>query len=197
MSSLRSLLLLACALLFCAPLQVPPQEAKSEDIEAARSEMLKRWGVDGLVKPKDVEVKATALLARPLVEQPDDQLTVLAQQANAAANYVGYILDEYEDYYSANYRYDFVQAKVAPSHDAYVQLSNRLKAFRNQAYFNLGKKAAERGDETTAFFMFRDAFRLSSFTEEAGDHKGMRYQAENEMKRLLGLEGMESFTYWK
>ena len=176
---------------------MPAQDAKNEDIEAARSELLKRWGVDGLIKPNDVEGKAKALLERPLAEQPDEQLRVLAKQANAAANYVGFILEEYESYYRENYRYDFVQEKVAPFHDAYVKLSNRLKSYRNQAYFNLGKKAADRGDEMTAFFMFRDAYRLSTFTESDGDHKGLRYQAEIEMKKILGLEGLGTFTYWK
>ncbi|TJY58886.1 hypothetical protein E4T66_14910 [Sinimarinibacterium sp. CAU 1509] len=197
MQILRTVLVAAVVVLGFSPLPAPAQDAKAEDIEAARSEMLKRWGVDGLIKASDVEGTATALLARPLGEQPEDQLRELAKRANAAANFVGFILEEYESYYRENYRYDFVKEKIAPFHDAYATLSNRLKSYRNQAYFNLGKKAADRGDEMTAFFMFRDAYRLSGFTEDEGDHKGMRYQAEIEMKKLLGLESMGTFTYWK
>ena len=40
------------------------QDVSSEDIEATRSEMLKRWGVDGLVRPSDVEAKAKTILSR-------------------------------------------------------------------------------------------------------------------------------------
>jgi hypothetical protein len=197
MHILRTVILAAVVVLVSTPLPAPAQDAKAEDIEAARSEMLKRWGVDGLVKPSNVEDTAKTLLGRPLAEQPEDQLRELAKRANAAANFVGFILEEYESYYREKYRYDFVQKKVAPFHDAYVRLSNRLKSYRNQAYFNLGKNAADRGDEMTAFFMFRDAYRLSTFAEDEGDHKGMRYQAEIEMKKLLGLEGMGTFLYWR
>jgi hypothetical protein len=61
----------------------------------------------------------------------------------------------------------------------------------------LAKRTAERGDEVTAFFLFRDAYRLSSFTEDEGDHKGIRYLAEIEMKKLLGLQDIDTFIYWK
>lgn len=184
-------------MLLCSLLPALAQDVSSEDIEATRSEMLKRWGVDGLVKPSDVEAKAKTILSRPLAEQVDDELRKLAKQANTAANFVGFILEEYQEYYRDNYRYDFVQKKVTPFHDTYVGLSNRLKSYRNQAYFNLGKKAAQRGDEMAAFFLFRDAYRLSSFTEDQGDHRGMRYLAEVEMKKLLGMEHIGTFIYWK
>lgn len=190
-------MLVLLSVLLCYPLPVLAQDASSEDIEAARSEMLKRWGVDGLVKPSEVEHKAKNILDRPLAEQADSELLELAEQANAASNFVGFILEEYQEYYRDNYRYDFVQEKVVPFHDAYVGLSNRLKSYRNRAYFNLGKKATQRGDEVTAFFLFRDAYRLSSFTKDDGDHKGMRYLAEVEMKKLLGIENLGTFVYWR
>ena len=178
------------------PLLAAAQDAQSkEDIEAARAEMLKRWGV-GLIKPSTVEAKAH-ILSRPLAEQSDEELRELAKQANAAANFVDFIIEEYQEYYRDNYRYDFVQKAVTPFHDAYVELSNRLKSYRDQAYFNLGKKAAARGDEITAFFLFRDAYRLSSFTKAEGDHKGMRYLAEIEMKKLLGIDHLGTFIYWE
>lgn len=177
------------------PLLAVAQDAQSkEDIEAARAEMLKRWGV-GLIKPSTVEAKAH-ILSRPLAEHSDEELRELAEQANAAANFVGFILDDYQEYYRDNYRHVIVRNAVEPFHDAYVKLSNRLKSYRNQAYFNLGKKAAARGDEITAFFLFRDAYRLSSFEDETGDHKGMRYRAEIEMKKLLGIDHLGTFIYW-
>ena len=190
-------LIIGLILLGCFPLLACAQDVSSEDIEAVRSKMLKRWGVDGLSKPSDVDAQAKKILSRPLAEQNDDDLRKLAKQANAAANFVGFILEEYQEYYRDNYRYDFIQEKVVTYHDAYVRLTNRLKAHRDQAYFNLGKKAAKRGDEVTAFFLFRDAYRLSTFTENQGDHKGMRYRAELEIKKLLGLEGIDTFIYWE
>jgi len=176
---------------------VPLVCAQEEDIEAVRLEMLERWGIEGLAQPKQVELKAQALFAKSLAEQPDVELETLAKQANAAANFVGFILEEYQEYYRDNYKYDFVQKKMAPFHDAYVRLSNKLLHYRNQAYFNLAQKAVQRGDKLKAFFLYRDAFRLSSFSEEDGDHKGIRYQAEIEMKKLLGIEDIGTFLYWK
>ena len=185
-------------LLLASAIQVQAQEASVvEDVESARAELLKRWESDGLVKPRDVDAMAKAIFDRPLAEQTEEDLEALAKQANAAANFVGHILDEYQEYYSENYRYDFVQEKVAPFHDAYVELSNRLKSYRDQAYFHLGRKAVERGDEIGAFFYFRDAYRLSSFTEGQSTREGMRYKAEIEMKKLLGIEDLGTFVYWQ
>jgi hypothetical protein len=61
----------------------------------------------------------------------------------------------------------------------------------------LGLKHKKAGNEVQAFFYFRDALRLSSFTEPEGDHKGIRYQAENQMKELLGVKDVKTFVYWK
>ena len=72
-----------------------------------------------------------------------------------------------------------------------------MKSHRNQAYFNLGLKAAERGDEIGAFFYFRDAYRLSSFTEGGKTREGMRYRSEMEMKKLLGIEEIGTFVDWQ
>ena len=168
-----------------------------EEIEKLRQEQIEKWGTDKLVQPTQVEATAKELLQRPLGQQSVQELEGLAKQANAAANFVSFILTEYQDYYRDNYKYDFVQKKVAPHHDSYVQFTNRFKDYRNQAYFNLGKKATAAGEHLKAFFYFRDAFRLSSFTDDRGDHKGMRYQAEIEMKRLLGVEDLSTFVYWK
>jgi hypothetical protein len=184
-------------MLLSSPFSLSAQDASSEDIEAGRKLMLSRWGIDGLVQPNEVEVKAKEILGKPLAEQSEKSLQEVAKQANSAANFVGFILEEYQDYHRENYRYEFVQTKVTPFHDGYVAVSNRLKGYRNQAYYNLGKKAAERGDKVTAFFYFRDAFRLSQFTKSEGDHKGMRYLAELELKKLLGIESIGTYLYWQ
>ena len=187
----------ATLLLVCGVHAQAQDESVEEDVESARAELLKRWESDGLVKPRDVDAMAEAILDRPLAEQAGEDLEALAKRANAAANFVGHLLEEYEGYYRKNYRYDFVQEKVAPFHDAYVGLSNRMKSYRNQAYFNLGLQAAERGDQIRAFFYFRDAYRLSSFTEGGQTREGMRYRSEIEMKKLLEIEEIGTFVDWQ
>ena len=172
-------------------------QRNSDDFAAQREELMKRWGTDKLVHPANVEKLAEGIFAKPLEEQMITDLEKLAGGANRAANFIGFIQEEYSKYYRENYRYDFVQKEVAPFHDKYVEISNKLKAFRNRAYFNLGQKNRDAGNEIRAFFYFRDAFRLSAFTQESGDHKGLRYKAEIEMKKLLGLGDIGTYTYWQ
>jgi len=172
-------------------------EAEKSELEVEREQLLSKWGAAGVPRPGEVSEKAEELLSRPLEEQSEPELTEVAEEANRAANFVGFILEKYADYYRDNYQYEFIQRKIAPYHDAYVQLANRLKSYRDRAYLNLGLKAKDQGDFLHAFFYFRDAFRLSSFTEDGGDHKGTRYQAEVEMKKLLGIEKLGTFVYWK
>lgn len=167
------------------------------NIDETREELIKRWGDGGIIKPSEVEELAEKILSLPIEEQKENQLLELATLANTSAYFVGFIFEEYKRYYIEIYGYDFAKEKVTPSHDAYAQLGNKLKEYRNQAYYNLGKKALERGDTLTAFFMFRDAFRLDSFTKEDGDHKGMRYKSELEMKKILGISDIETYVYWK
>lgn len=172
-------------------------QLNAESVDAQRMELLARWGTDALPQPAAIEELAATLLALPIKEQSARDLESLADLANRAANFIGFISDEYSAYYRENYAYDFVQEKVAPFHDAYVAEANKFKGFRNQAYFNLGIKHRNGGNEVLAFFYFRDAFRLSTFTEPGGDHRGLRYKAEIEMKKLLGCEELETFVYWK
>jgi hypothetical protein len=171
--------------------------AESEDVEKLRAEQIKKWGTSGLPKPQELIAKAEAILNKPIENQTINELKKTAENSNKAANYVGFILDQYASYYRENYKYDFVQTKVAPFHDKYVVISNKLKSIRNQSYFNIGKKLASSGNETEAFFYFRDAYRLTSFTDDKGDHKGIRYKAEREMLKLLELGDIESFVYWQ
>lgn len=186
---------LTLALLLMLP--VGTLVADVEDVEKLRAEQIKKWGDTSIPKPNEIALKAKAVLDKPIENQSISELKAIAEQSNKAANYVGFILDDYATYYRDNYRYDFVQEKVAPFHDAYVRLSNELKDYRNQSYFNIGRKLAASNNEIEAFFYFRDAYRLSSFTDDKGDHKGMRYLAEQEMKKLMGLSDTGSFVYWK
>ncbi|MEM7791170.1 MAG: hypothetical protein AAF546_07205 [Verrucomicrobiota bacterium] len=188
-NSITYLLVLAFTLTTCF--------AADSDVEKLRDEQIKKWGTATIPKPKVIAETAKSYLEKPLEEQKLTELKTIAEDANRAANYVDFIFEEYAEYYRDNYRYDFVQEKVAPYHDNYVRLVNQLKDYRNKAYFNIGKKLAEEGNEVEAFFYFRDAFRLSTFTEDSGDHKGIRYMAEQEMKKMMEIESIESFLYWK
>ena len=89
-------------LLVLSAVSAQAQEAKQEDIEAERIKLLTRWGVEGLVRPVEIEAEAKILFARPLSEQSEDELQRIAKQANAGANFVGFILEEYQDYYRDN-----------------------------------------------------------------------------------------------
>jgi len=168
-----------------------------EDVEKLRAEQIKKWGDTNIPKPKEIALQAKKVLDKPIENQSIAELKAIAELSNRAANYVGFILDGYATYYRDNYKYDFVQEKVAPFHDAYVKLSNELMGYRNQSYFNIGKKLVSSNNEVEAFFYFRDAYRLSSFDDDKGDHKGMRFLAEQEMKKLMGLSDIGSFIYWK
>ena len=102
-----------------------------EDVENLRAEQIKKWGDTSIPKPKDIALKAKAVLDKPIENQSISELKNI-EQSNKAANYVGFILDDYASYYRDNYQYDFVQEKVAPFHNAYIKLSNELKDYRNQ-----------------------------------------------------------------
>lgn len=166
-----------------------------EDVEKQRAEQIKIWGATSIPKPKEIALQAKALLDKPIENQSIEELKAIAEQSNKAANYVCFILDVYTDYGEDNSKYDFVVNKFEPFHTAYVKISNVLKGYRNQAFFNIGKKLAASNNEVEAFFYFRDAFRLSPFVDN-GD-KGMRYLAEQEMKKLLGLSGIGSYIDYR
>lgn len=178
--------------------QKAKDDSDSATIESLRKKMLKRWGGKGLGDNKELETEAKSLLAKPIESQTFVELAAMAEEANKIANLVGYILEEYNDYYRENYKYDFIQKKVAPYHDAYIRVANKFKGYRNQAYFNLGMKSKAAGNSVAAFFYFRDAFRLSNFVDSsAPGGKGMRYKAEIEMKALLGLQNLRTFITWQ
>ena len=115
------------------------------------------------------------------------------------ANLISGILQEYSSYYQENYRYNFIQTKVADPHDAYARLSNKFISIRNLAYFNLGLKMKEKGESLRAYLYFKDAFRLSIFAcvKDADPNSCMRWKAEQEMKSLLSIEDIQSYVSWQ
>lgn len=174
------------------------QEAKDNSdpstIESLRKQMLKRWGGKGLGDSKKLETKARTLLAKPIESQTFVELEAMAEEANKIANLVGYIFEEYSDYYRENYSNKRIQYKVRPYHNAHLRVANKFKGYRNQAFFNLGMKSKVAGNSIAAFFYFRDAFRLSNFVDSsAPGGKGVRYKAEIEMKAILGLQDLDTF----
>ncbi len=91
--------------------------AEIEDVEKLRAEQIKKWGTSGIPKPQVLLTQAEAFLKKPIGDQTIEELKKIAKSTNRAANYIGFILEEYKSYYSKNYKYDFVQEKVAPFHD--------------------------------------------------------------------------------
>ena len=167
-------------------------ELTENEMDVARNLLIETWASAGLTNVDEVITEGEAILVDD--QASVDVLTDISKKANAAANYVGYIQEEYSKYYRENYKYSFIQDKVVGPHDAYVGKANRLKDIRNQAFLKIGKKLEADGDLGGAFFHYRDAFRLADFDNNGKN--GTRYLAEQEMKRLLGLEEMPSYGKW-
>lgn len=112
----------------------------SLNLGAKREEALKAFQATTNPNFARIEKLAGSLFSKPLTQQSEKDLQLLASQANKAANLISVIQDEYDSSYRSNYRYDFIQEKVAGPRDSYVHLGNKFKSFRNRDYFNLGKK---------------------------------------------------------
>ena len=162
-----------------------------QEIDVERDKLIKIWASQGLTNVDSVLREGKSLLDREKVSV--DELKSIANRANKASNFVSYIQEEYNEYYRENYKYSFVQEDIAGPHDAYVEKANELKNIRNKAFYRLGQLIEKTGDIGTAFYYYRDAFRLSDFDTR---DKGIRYKAEQEMKRLLGIEDIESYITW-
>ena len=172
--------------------------AQSElDIDTQRAADLKKFDA-GIPNQDNLREIATTTFSSPLADQSEDTLLFLAKQSNYYANLVGFISEEYNDYYNSKYRYDFITEKVAAPMDAYTAIANEFKTFRNQAYFNLGLKAKAAGRGIEALLLFRDAYKLSTFNcSETRRENCMRWKAEQEMQKLLGLSNIRSYVTWK
>ena len=162
------------------------------DLDRQREEDLEKWPEYGFDNVNVILKETNHIVIKP--DSSIDELMSAAKRANTAANLVGYIVKGYSDYHRENYMYEFIQDKVQPAHDAYVEISNSLKDVRNRAYLRIGDLLASEGNSIEAFFYYRDAFRLAVF--DSGD-KGIRYQSEQRMKSLLGLESIDSYVSWK
>jgi len=167
-------------------------------IDQKREEDRKAYGSSVIPNPQALRATAKSLLEKPLEQQSLKELQTVADEANRYANLVGYLTQEYSSYYRDNYQYKFVQEKVAPPRDAYQKSMNEFIDLRNIAYFNLGLKAKVAGNLTEALFYFRDTFRLSSFDcFTTPREKCMRWLAEQELQKFLGLESVTAYTTWK
>jgi len=181
------------AIVFATSLQA--QEVISLDDE--RSKQLKELGVL-LPNPQEIRESASFEFAKPILDQDTDVLEDIASDANTYSNLVYKITDEYNDYLRDNSRYDFVTEEVrkAPVVGNLLKLDSEFKGIRNRAYLNLGIITMENGKEMEALLFFNDAFRLSSFSCDKGVESCVRYEAEQYIKTLLGVEG-ESYVHWK
>lgn len=185
----------ACLLASFAYQQDPSKPATAEvakpsdPIEAERAKMLDSMA-GLLLKPDDV-LKAVDEKG-DLKKAADAELASLAVDCNRAANLIGVILSEYDSYERENYRYDVVIKQVREKRLPMESLRQQLLGSRNNIYFEQAVRLRDAGSGMRAFLTFRDAFRLSPFE---GD--GMRLKAEQEMKKLLGMEGLPSFVEFK
>lgn len=174
--------------------------ATSQELISLDDERTRQLQELGVLLPNPVAIRETAAIefAKPLSDQDAEILEVLAKDANTYSNLVDKITDEYNDYLRDNSRYDFVieEVRKASIVDNLLNLDSEFKGIRNRAYLNLGLIAFENGQEMKAFLLFNDAFRLSAFDCADGVDDCVRYQAEQQMKQLLGVEG-DSYVYWQ
>jgi len=195
MVSLRSIILQVCfyAFLLCGVVSAQDNSSLVDE----REKQLRELGVT-LPKQSSIRQAASEEFAKPVLEQDPERLEEIAEQANSFSNLVTKITSEYDDYIRENSRYDFVVKEVrkAPIVKSLLSLDSEFKGIRNQAYLNLGIIALEEGKEMEAFLFFNDAFRLSIFDCSKGVDGCIRYQAEQQMKKMLGVDG-ESYIYWE
>ena len=168
------------------------------DIDEQRAATLKKLESD-FPDPDEIRRVSKETFSKPISAQDIDVLQSLAKQSNGYANMVNFVKDEYDDYRRENYSYDFVLEKLKPSLGHYARIVNEFLAIRNQAYFNLGMKEKEAGNNVSALLWFRDAFRLSSF--DCGKNQAretcMRWKAEQELQALLGLSSIRAYVTWQ
>ncbi len=168
------------------------------DIDEQRAAALEKLESE-LPDPDGVRGIAQETFSKSISDQDADILRSLAKQSNSYANMVNFIKDEYDDFRRENYRYDFVLEKLDPSLNQYSRIVNEFLDIRNQAYFNLGMKEKEAGNNVPALLWFRDAFRLSSFDCGKSQEREMcmRWKAEQEIQNLLGLSSIRAYVTWQ
>jgi hypothetical protein len=168
------------------------------NVDEQRTKLLNDITESQIPNPEDITKLARATFALPLSEQSEDILKQIATKANLYANFVGFISGEYDSYRRENFRYDFVVRPVEKAREPYIELSNKFKDFRNQAYFNMGLKARDAGKNLEALLYFRDAFRLSDFEcGKEGSKNCARWHAEIEIQKLLRINGIRPYVTWQ
>lgn len=172
----------------------------AQSLDLLNDERTKQLQELGVLLPNPQEIRATAAeeFAKPKLEQDPGVLEELANAANSYSNLVHKITDEYNEYIRENSRYDFVTEEVRKASvvTSLLELDSEFKGIRNRAYVNLGIIAKEEGREMEAFLFFNDAFRLSVFDCADGVENCTRYEAEQHMKSMLGVEG-DSYVNWQ
>ncbi|MGI9346100.1 MAG: hypothetical protein ACR2PW_07550 [Gammaproteobacteria bacterium] len=165
-------------------------------IEDERAKQLKEVGVS-IPDPDRISRVAAETFSKPVLKQDLAILKNLAKDANTFANLVSKLTDGYEDYLRQNSMFEFVTNKVkaAPVVKEYTELDSKFKKIRNQAYLNLGKLALADGKRMEAFLFFNDAYRLSNFSCHNGKDDCIRYEAEQELKKILGVSS-ESYIHY-
>jgi hypothetical protein len=188
-------LVIACAMLVAFSSSIQAQDVISLDDE--RTRQLQELGVL-LPDPVTIRAAASSEFGKPISEQDADTLEDIANDANLYSNLVKKITDEYNEYIRDNSRYDFVieEVRKASIVGNLLELDAEFKGIRNQAYLNLGFISLENSEEMQALLYFSDAYRLSVFSCEDGVDTCIRYQAEQQMKVMLGVEG-ESYVHWQ
>lgn len=178
---------------------VAQEQTNTLSIGRERRATLEEFNITEVPDLEAVRTIAAQLFAKPLEQQDPEQLRKLSQEANRAANLVNYIYDEYDDYYKESYRYDFVQKEVRGPAREYERTFNEFIEIRNRAYFNLGIISRNNQRTMEALLYFRDAFRLSNFDcgSKKIPHTCMRWKAEQEIQKLLGLSHIESYISWQ
>ena len=101
------------------------------DLDSQREKDLEKWSESGFGNVNLVLKETNRIVTK--IDSTIADLKTAARRANASANYVGFIVEEYSDYHRENYSYDFVLEKVNPARNAYVKISNSLKDVRNRA----------------------------------------------------------------
>ena len=87
------------ALLMCGPVAAQ----STLDVDKKRDEDLRELG-SGIPDSGKLREIAKAMFARPVGDQKEEELKMVAEQANRYANMVGYISQVYDSYYRENIR---------------------------------------------------------------------------------------------
>lgn len=162
-----------------------PQEA-SPSVSGSEARVVER--------PKDVELAAQELFARPLEAQTESELRAITERASRVMSRVGTMIARYGD----ARRSIRTNAEVLQNFDFHVMELQKLVVsmaeVATQATFNMAEQRLARGHEHEAYELYESVFKAAVFADPDGDHKGLRYKAEKQMKALMGTS-LGAFVY--